>query len=82
MDCFCPEQYDNELNIQAHRTITAVEIDQQLHENEDSLEDYRIVCSFGTGGTSGGLSKYMNEKYDKKGNSCSIPNSRSRCCRN
>ena len=65
-DCFCPEQYDNELNIQAHRTITAVEIDQQLHENEDSLEDYRIVCSFGTGGTSGGLSKYMNEKYDKK----------------
>ena len=64
--CFCPEQYDNKLNIQAHKTITAVEIDQQLHENEDSLEDYRIVCSFGTGGTSGGLSKYMNEKYGKK----------------
>jgi len=65
-DCFCPEQYDNELNIEAHRTITAVEIDQQLHENGDSLEDYRILCSFGTGGTSGGLSKYMNEKYGKK----------------
>jgi cysteine synthase/rhodanese-related sulfurtransferase len=65
-DCFCPEQYDNGLNIEAHRTITAVEIDQQLHENQDSLEDYRIVCSFGTGGTSGGLSKYMNEKYGKK----------------
>jgi cysteine synthase len=65
-NCFCPEQYDNELNIQAHSTITAVEIDQQLHENGDSLEDYRIVCSFGTGGTSGGLSKYMNEKYGKK----------------
>ncbi len=64
--CFCPEQYDNELNIDAHRTITAVEIDQQLHENEDSLENYRIICSFGTGGTSGGLSKYMNEKYGKK----------------
>ena len=64
--CFCPEQYDNELNIDAHRTITAVEIDQQLHENEDSLEDYRLVCSFGTGGTSGGLSEYMNEKYGKK----------------
>jgi len=64
--CFCPEQYDNELNIDAHRTITAVEIDQQLHENGDSLEDYRLVCSFGTGGTSGGLSKYMNEKYGKK----------------
>ena len=65
-DCFCPEQYDNELNIEAHRTITAVEIDQQLHENGDSLEDYRMFCSFGTGGTSGGLSKYMNEKYGKK----------------
>ena len=65
-DCFCPEQYDNELNIDAHRTITAVEIDQQLRENGDSLEDFRIICAFGTGGTSGGLSKYMNEKYGKK----------------
>ena len=65
-DCFCPEQYDNELNTDAHRTITAVEIDQQLHENDDSLENYRIICSFGTGGTSGGLSKYMNQKYGKK----------------
>jgi len=63
---FCPEQYDNELNIQAHQTITAVEIEQQLQENSDSLEDYRIWCSFGTGGTSGGLSRYMNEKYGKK----------------
>jgi cysteine synthase/rhodanese-related sulfurtransferase len=65
-DCFCPEQYDNELNIDSHRTITAVEIDQQLHENGDSLKNYRIICAFGTGGTSGGLSKYMNEKYGKK----------------
>ena len=64
--CFCPEQYDNELNIEAHRTITAVEIDQQLKEKNDSLEDYRILCAFGTGGTSGGLSKYMSEKYGKK----------------
>ena len=63
---FCPEQYDNELNINAHETITAVEIEQQLQENSDSLEDYRIWCSFGTGGTSGGLSRYMNEKYGKK----------------
>ncbi len=65
-DCFCPEQYDNELNIEAHRTITSVEIDQQLHENNDSLQNYRIFCSFGTGGTSGGLSRYMNQKYEKK----------------
>ena len=65
-DCFCPEQYDNELNIEAHRTITSAEIDQQLHENDESLENYRIFCSFGTGGTSGGLSRYMKEKYGKK----------------
>ena len=24
------------------------------------------MCAFGTGGTSGGLSRYMNEKYGKK----------------
>ncbi len=64
--CFCPEQYDNQLNIDVHRTVTAVEIDQQLHEKGDSLADYRIVCTFGTGGTSGGLSRYLSEKYGKK----------------
>jgi cysteine synthase len=65
-NCFCPEQYDNEMNIDAHRRVTAAEIDQQLHENGQSLEDYRIVCTFGTGGTSGGLSRYISEKYGKK----------------
>jgi cysteine synthase/rhodanese-related sulfurtransferase len=65
-DLFCPEQYDNELNIDIHRTVTAKEIDQQLHESGDSLENYQIICSFGTGGTSGGLSQYMAEKYEKK----------------
>ena len=65
-DLFCTKQYDNELNIDVHRTITAPEIDQQLHENGETLEDYQIVCSFGTGGTSGGLSQYMDEKYNKK----------------
>ena len=65
-DLFCPKQYDNELNIDIHNTVTAPEIDQQLHENGDSLEDYALFCSFGTGGTSGGLSKYMSEKYNKK----------------
>ena len=66
-DLFCPAQYDNELNIEVHKTITAPEIDQQLHENEnDSLKDYELICAFGTGGTSGGLSKYMLEKYNRK----------------
>ena len=64
--CFCPEQYDNQLNIEAHKTITAVEIEQQLHELNDSLENYKIFCAFGTGGTSGGISKYMDETYSKK----------------
>ena len=64
--CFCPEQYDNQLNIDVHRTVTAVEIDQQLHEQGNSLEDFEIVCTFGTGGTSGGLSRYLSEKYGKK----------------
>ncbi len=63
---FCPKQYDNELNTEIHRTVTGVEIDQQLHENGDSLEDYQVICSFGTGGTSGGLSQYVAEKYNKK----------------
>ena len=64
--CFCPEQYDNELNVEAHRKVTAVELDQQLAEQGQSLGDYKIVCTFGTGGTSGGLSRYMTEKFGKK----------------
>ena len=63
---FCPAQYNNELNVDVHKTVTAAEIDQQLHECKDSLENYQIVCAFGTGGTSGGLSQYMSEIYDKK----------------
>ncbi len=63
---FCPEQYDNELNTDVHRTVTGPEIDQQLHEEGESLGDYEIVCTFGTGGTSGGLSRYVSEKYGKK----------------
>jgi cysteine synthase A len=65
-DCFCPEQSDNNLNLDVHKTVTAPEIDQQLRQLGDSLEDYRIVCTFGTGGTSGGMSRYVSEKYGKK----------------
>ena len=64
--CFCPEQYDNNLNLDVHRTVTAQEIDQQLGETGNSLQDFGIVCTFGTGGTSGGLSRYVYEKYGKK----------------
>jgi len=65
-DCFCPEQYDNELNIDVHRTVTAPEIDQQLNEHGHSLADFKVVCTFGTGGTSGGFSRYLMEKHGKK----------------
>ena len=63
---FCPEQYDNELNIESHRTITAPEMDQQLHERGHSLEDHVVLCTFGTGGTSGGIGRYISDKYGKK----------------
>ena len=63
---FCPEQYDNEMNIEAHRTITAPEMDQQLGELDQSLGDYDVLCTFGTGGTSGGIARYMSQKYQKK----------------
>ncbi|MDQ3947697.1 MAG: pyridoxal-phosphate dependent enzyme [Thermoproteota archaeon] len=64
--CFCPEQYDNELNIEVHRTVTAAEMDQQLIEQGHSLAEFKVVCTFGTGGTSGGLSRYLMDKYEKK----------------
>jgi len=63
---FCPAQYENELNVDVHRTVTAAEIDQQLGENGESLGDYQTMCTFGTGGTSGGLSKYVSDRYGKK----------------
>jgi cysteine synthase A len=63
---FCPEQYDNEQNVLAHASITGPEIDQQLHELGHSLEDFRMVCTFGTGGTSGGLSRYVQDRYGKR----------------
>jgi cysteine synthase/rhodanese-related sulfurtransferase len=65
-NCFCPEQYDNELNVNVHKTVTGPELDQQLYEQGLSLGDFRIFCTFGTGGTSGGLSRYLTEKYGKK----------------
>src|SRR5436309_1425287 len=63
---FCPEQYDNELNVKSHERVTAPEIDQQLREIGLSLADFEIICAFGTGGTSAGISKYVQTKYGKK----------------
>jgi cysteine synthase/rhodanese-related sulfurtransferase len=65
-DGFCPEQYDNELNVRSHETTTAPEIDQQLKAQGYSLGDFRIITAFGTGGTSAGLANYAQAKYDQK----------------
>jgi len=63
---FCPEQYDNELNVKSHETVTAPEIDQQLKDNGLLLAEFKIISAFGTGGTSAGLGKYIQTKYGKK----------------
>lgn len=63
---FCPEQYDNELNVTSHERVTAPEIDQQLGDIGLSMADFRIVSAFGTGGTSAGISKYIQTRYGKK----------------
>lgn len=63
---FCPEQYDNELNVRSHETVTAPEIDQQLKALGYSLADFKIVTTFGTGGTSTGLSKYVQKSYGRR----------------
>ena len=65
-DGFCPEQYDNELNVRSHETTTAPEIDQQLKAHGFSLGDFSIITAFGTGGTSAGLAKYAQAKYQQK----------------
>jgi cysteine synthase A len=62
---FCPEQYDSELNVRSHETITGPEIDQQLNQQGESIADYQVVCAFGTGGTSLGLSNYVRKTYDR-----------------
>lgn len=63
---FCPEQYDNELNMKAHQLVTGPEIDQQLSDLGGSLADYRVVTTFGTGGTSTGLSSYISAKHSRR----------------
>jgi cysteine synthase/rhodanese-related sulfurtransferase len=63
---FCPEQYDNELNVKSHEKVTAPEIDQQLREIGLSLADFKIISAFGTGGTSAGISKYLQTEHGKK----------------
>ncbi|HYB06875.1 MAG TPA: pyridoxal-phosphate dependent enzyme [Nitrososphaerales archaeon] len=64
---FCTEQYDNELNVEVHRTVTGPELDQQLAERGTSLGTADFVCAFGTGGTAMGVSRYISARHDRKG---------------
>lgn len=63
---FCPSQYDTALNFMAHETVTGPEIEQQMLGQKLSLGDFDVVCTFGTGGTSLGLSRFVQESYGKK----------------
>ncbi len=65
-DGFCPRQYENMNNIKAYLTLGR-EIEEQLEGVGKSLGDYSIVCTFGTGGTSTGLSEYYAERFGRKG---------------
>ncbi len=64
---FCTEQYDNELNTGTHLAVTGPEIDQQLASQGGSLGGFEFVCTFGTGGTAGGVGRYISSKYGRKG---------------
>jgi cysteine synthase len=66
-DGFCTEQYSSELNVDVHRTVTGPELDQQLAEWGTSLGAVDFVCAFGTGGTAGGVGRYVAAKYGRKG---------------
>jgi cysteine synthase len=64
---FCTEQYDSDLNAEAHRTVTGPEIDQQLSAQGASLGGFEFICTFGTGGTAGGVGRYISSTYGRKG---------------
>jgi len=57
---FCPLQFDNEDNTDAHFAATAFEIDRQMKEFGNRLD--AVVAGVGTGGTVMGLSKYFRRQ--------------------
>jgi len=57
---FCPLQFDNEENTNAHFTTTAVEIHRQVNAFGHRVD--AIVAGVGTGGTVMGLNKYFRPK--------------------
>ncbi|MGC8676548.1 MAG: pyridoxal-phosphate dependent enzyme, partial [Candidatus Micrarchaeia archaeon] len=63
---FCTEQYTNESNVRAYQGVMGKEIEQQLAALGKIAKDFEIVCAFGTGGTSTGLSTYFSDRYGTK----------------
>ncbi|MEM4034973.1 MAG: pyridoxal-phosphate dependent enzyme [Candidatus Micrarchaeaceae archaeon] len=63
---FCPNQYANNDNLLAYREVLGKELDQQLKEFGYNPEDFKVVCAFGTGGTSTGLSQHALQHYGIK----------------
>jgi cysteine synthase A len=63
---YCPEQYDNDINAATHEVLTGPELDAQLRNFGEDPSMFRFVCTFGTGGTSTGLSRYLIKRYGKK----------------
>lgn len=70
---FCTEQYDNELNVEVHRTVTGPEVDSQLGAEGLTLGEVDFVCAFGTGGTATGISRYVGSRYGRKGTRVVFP---------
>ena len=62
-DSYCPQQYDNEQNVRAHETVTGPELDQQLRALGQGIAEFKIISTFGTGGTSAGVARYLKGKY-------------------
>jgi cysteine synthase len=64
---FCTEQYDNERNVEVHRTVTGPELEEQLRQAGSSFAEADFVCSFGTGGTALGIGSYISSRHGRKG---------------
>ena len=64
---FCTEQYDNDHNVEVHRTVTGPELEEQLREAGSSFGEADFGCAFGPGGTALGVGRYISSKHDRKG---------------
>jgi cysteine synthase len=63
---FCPQQYENDLNVGVHEAVTGPELDQQLEEVGLGLGEVDLVCTFGTGGTATGIGRYASRRHGRK----------------